>query len=1576
MKLQEKSTVLLSASMVVLFVISPRVLAGPDLPLQSGLDFYFTGNQSSGIWPESYWASPPLFAANDGDGTFTYNVYNLNSNMTPAAGVHGIRLDALGANGANGANSGLFDLSAGGNGGDGGSGSWVVFMLALPPWKHLGPEVSFASGGYEIITSGTQAHGIYAASIGGNGGNGGSDDAWVDAVGGDGGDGGYGWDVIVNSNGGIHTGGDFSPGIYAVSQGGNGGNGGSAESGGYAEGGKGGQGRSGGPVSVHNYGSIETAGNSADGIVGKSLGGAGGSGGYGGGAVGVGGGALGSGPGGNVVVGNTGDILTSGVDSRGILAQSVGGFASGGGGAGGVFGWGGSGNSAGDGGDVTVTNSGTITTEGDSLELTRAAIFGQSIGGGGGNASGSGGVVVLGGGGSAGGNGGNVAVGNSGQLQTWGIDIYGILAQSIGGGGGSSGGSGGLVSIGGSANSTGDGGTVTVVNDGAIHTQGGGSDSIFAQTIGGGGGTAGSTGGLVAIGGAGSAGGDGGTVNITNRGVLQTGGNDAIGIDAQSIGKGGGSGAGAGGLVAIGGSGSGTSHGGVITIDNSGAITTAGTNSASISAQSIGGGGGRARMGGGLFSLGGSGAGGGNGGTVNVTNSGLLQTADDDSFGIVAQSVGAGGGSGGGSGGLVAMGGSGDSTGNGGSVTVQNSGAITTAGNRSDSIFAQSIGGGGGVAGGRGGTSYSPLVSMGGRGGAGGSGDVVRVNNSGDLETSGGNSSGILAQSVGGGGGAGGAAYDVGLGFAYALGGGSTGGGDGGQVDVDSANASILTAGVSSHGIHAQSVGGGGGSGGNAYTVAVGVEFSETAALGGWAGAGGNAAAVNITSGSTITTQGAQAHGLYAESVGGGGGSGGDAVTLSATIGGVEGLPGVGIGFSLGGWGGDGGNGQAATITSTGNIATSGSRSYGAHAQSVGGGGGDGGISVSGGLSFKSMVANMAMGGFGGYGGAANKAFVDSAGSIDTQGDSAYGILAQSVGGGGGAGGNSVALTIALPGLQDMVQQLIVPKMSPRSTIGGSGGSGGVGGEAEVTNKGPITTQGSLAHGILAQSIGGGGGAGGDDMSLGFSVIPNPAELLEVARSVFLDGGLKMGASGGSGGSGGIVTVDNSGDIATQEDFATGILAQSVGGGGGVGGLSIKDKYGLIQLASSLKLERSSGGNGSGAAVNVNNSGDITTHGGFAHGILAQSIGGGGGFAGIKDDVGVSTLVDSLVAAGVSVDGSLGFGVGFAGSAGGSGSAGAVSVTHTGSITTHGDTAHGILAQSAAGSGTAGPVTVTLASDITANGVNSDGIHAQSVGGSGRGNISVNIGGGTVRGGSGSGAGVNIDGGANNTLTNAGSVSALSGTAIIGGIGNDTVHNNGIITGSVNLGTGSNVFNNNPAGVFNSGAIVNLGGGNAFTNAGVFSPGGLGTALNTTLIGDLIQSPSGLFEIEIGGFTPGSFDFIDITGTLTGELDPLGLPLPTGNVNFSFLSGYDIASEIAPGQTMTLQFWNAGYLGSFAPTLSYGFLGSPSGFQFNVFQQNNGLYFQAVHPIPAPSAFLLGCIGLGVLGWARRRVRL
>ncbi len=1268
------------------------------------------------------------------------------------------------------------------------------------------------------------------------------------------------------------------------------------------------------------------------------------------------------------------DIITSGTSAYGISTRSAGGKGGKGGWATPAFGvgpsYGGNGGSGGSGAPVTVTSNGNIQTDGD----LSYGIFAESRGGnGGGGGWAASSTYSKGGAGGSGGGGGEVDVLGNGSIETASASSPGILALSEAGDGGGGGDAGAIYGEGGTGGVGGSGGRVHVDNGSRIDTGGASADGISAQSLGGAGGSGGTGGGVVGKGGGALGSGPGGPVVVENSGDIGTSGTDSRGIFAQSVGGFTGSAGGGGGLVGWGGSGNSAGDGQSVTVLNSGAITTEDSGSTSIFAQSVGGGGGSASGSGGLVSLGGAGSAGGSGGDVAVTNSARLETSGDDALGILAQSIGGGGGSGGSSGGLFSIGGSGDSTGDGGTVTVVNTGAITTAGDGSGSIFAESVGGGGGVSGGRGKSGDGIFVSIGGDAGAGGDGGTVMVSNSGRLETSGIDSSAVLAQSIGGGGGSGGGAYDVGLGFTYAQGGDSAPGGQGGQVSVDSGDTSIITAGALSHGIHALSVGGGGGSGGNVLNLTGGIQFSMSYGVGGRGGGGGDGGLVDLTSGSQVTTEGEHAHGLYAQSVGGGGGSGGNAVSWSATIGVVDQFPAISAAINLGGTGGDGGRSGAVAVDSTGDVLTSGFRSYGILAQSVGGGGGDGGNSMAGTIAVNSLTVSMAVGGAAGGAGNGDSVSLNSGGKTTTEGDFSYGILAQSVGGGGGAGGNSTTLMADIGIMLSWKDLLPSPDITLGVSVGGDSGSGGGGGSVVVDNAGYIDTMGEFSHGIVAQSVGGGGGAGGDSTSVLVQLSTNPTDYLEFLDFMRVQSNIVLGGSGGAGGDGDAAGVQNSGDIVTEGNFATGILAQSIGGGGGANGSVTADTYDLLNMTGSdMVLRGNSGGSGDGDAVTVENSANITTQGGFAHGIVAQSVGGGGGFAGISEDAGVSTLSFGAGAGGVFAENTYGFGVGFAGSAGGSGAAGAVNVTHTGSILTLGDGSHGILAQSAAGSGLAGPVTVTVGSEVIARGADCDGIHAQSVGGGGRGDIAVNILGGTIQGGSGTGAGVNLDGGAANTLSNSGSISALSGTAILGGIGDDRIDNYGTVIGGVNLGGGSNVFNNNLTGRLDSGTLIDLGEGNTFTNAGVLSPGGSGTILDTLLVGDLLQLGTGILEIDVGGFAPGTFDTLSVTGLFSGESDPLALSRPTINICFSFLSSFDLASEIAAHESLAFQFLSAGSVGSLP--MSYRFSGCPEGFYYSVFWDNESLYLRASNTIPSPGALLLTSIGLGFLGWRRRKV--
>ena len=118
------------------------------------------------------------------------------------------------------------------------------------------------------------------------------------------------------------------------------------------------------------------------------------------------------------------------------------------------------------------------------------------------------------------------------------------------------------------------------------------------------------------------------------------------------------------------------------------------------------------------------------------------------------------------------------------------------------------------------------------------------------VATLGARSYGLLAQSIGGGGGDGGfsIAGSIGKGPAanFSLGGSGGGGRDGGDVTLNSSSR-IATVGEESHAIFAQSVGGGGGSGGFSVAGSVsGDRGSFNASVGGAGDGGGNAGTVRL----------------------------------------------------------------------------------------------------------------------------------------------------------------------------------------------------------------------------------------------------------------------------------------------------------------------------------------------------------------------------------------------------------------------------------------------------------------------------------------------------------------------------------------------------------------------------------------------------------------------------------------------------------------------------------------------------------------------------------------------------------
>ncbi|WP_052097462.1 autotransporter outer membrane beta-barrel domain-containing protein [Achromobacter sp. RTa] len=1232
--------------------------------------------------------------------------------------------------------------------------------------------------------------GIVVVGLGGNGGDG--PDTITNTTGeiaGVGGTSKYVASVTLNNGSSITTTGDYLPGVSVVSQGGNGGAGREDSNG--ADGGKG------GPVQIGMNG--------------------------------------------------TAKITTYGAQSHGIAARSYGG-----------------------GGGGVLTSSGLVDFTPENA----------GVGGAGGT------VTVATGDASA-----NVA---GGTIVTQGSNAIGILGQSMGGIGGTTTGNFELFGdAGANAGSGGASGTVNIDSLTTISTFGSSAHGIVGQAIGGGGGTAGPSSGIIAVGGAGGSAVAGGTVTVTQGGNLSTSGSAAIGILTQSIGGGGGDGGGANGVAVIGGSAGGGGAGGNSTAKLTGyTVSTGGDHAYGIVSQAIGGGGGTggaasAYDAGVGFSMavavGGTGGGGGSGGVAqaNVSNA-SVKTSGSDAHGVIAQSIGGGGGAGGASvaqamtiavptedasfGVAVsfAMGGTGGSGGSGNSATATLTNAgVSTQGANAQGVIVQAIGGGGGMGGSASATSTvigtgesiggSLQASLGGSGGSGNTGGSATLTMTGsNVSTMGDSANGVLVQSVGGGGGAGGvgsatgrsANTDANVSISMALGGTGNTGGFGGlaSLTIDSAS-SVTTHGDGARAVLVQSIGGGGGAsqGGQVGLEVQATEedsttdFNGSVEVGG--GGGGDSGVIDLNSDGNITTYGADADGLLVQSIGGSGGLGGAVGGNSATTSPLPSVNDSGTTYQfhvyVGGTGGGSGSGGDIGSSSAPAILGAYTQTYGDYAdaavvQSIGGGGGAGGAStVSSSLSTSNVTLAVGGRGGGGGGGAITAALNDDGGNgFNTAGYGAAGIVLQSIGGGGGMAGSGS------------------PRARGQLLLGGMSGDG----ESITVTPGSwanIETKGDSAYGLVAQSIGGGGGiamAG----SAGSAATPGSLQF-----------GMVAGNSGG-GGFGSSVKISTGLSLNTYGDRAMGVIAQSIGSGGGIATSGAADGVSSLQLGS----QRNTGLGSSAGGVRLDLTGSVTTRGAGAHGIVAQSIGGGGGIIG---DVSQAIQFNSqgFNRQSVSVN-----------SEGGGGNI--VNVSFNGSLITSGANAHGIVAQSVGGggglaggpqggfagaagqNGTASPVSVEQWGTLNATGEGSAGVFAQSDGQARVEPVGVVVNG-DVQGGSGSGSGVWIAAGKKNQLAvRAGaSVGALSGVAVrYDGYGASsgsrlTIDNAGKLAGSTlcHNGDGSNAcILNNQAGAVATDAVAY----NADVhNDGLIVIGKPGQFQTLTVSGSLTQSGSGVLRADV-----------------------------------------------------------------------------------------------------------------------------
>ncbi|MFJ5488945.1 methylmalonyl-CoA mutase family protein, partial [Hansschlegelia beijingensis] len=282
------------------------------------------------------------------------------------------------------------------------------------------------------------------------------------------------------------------------------------------------------------------------------------------------------------------------------------------------------------------------------------------------------------------------------------------------------------------------------------------------------------------------------------------------------------------------------------------------------------------------------------------------------------------------------------------------------------------------------------------------------------------------------------------------------------------------------------------------------------------------------------------------------------------------------------------------------------------------------------------------------------------------------------------------------------------------------------------------------------------------------------------------------------------------------------------------------------EAVATVRRVGSSGGSGDGGAVNVsllNDQSTITTAGVGAHGVVAQSVGGGGGMvANFRPDDVPSLTSEAWF------------------TTGGSGRGGAVTVLSLADIHVSGAGAFGIVAQSAGGGGLVaddgkfyaggvgdgGALKLTLQNRIAATGEGGIGVFAQSTGAQG-GAIEVNLGyykPAAITGGSGAqGAGVVIDSRADSHMyVGEGSqISALSGTAIRSVSGRVDVQNDGAIYGNTYL-TGGTIYGapQIPGQPPSSTALAGVERG-VLTNSGTL----VASAGGAIIDGDLVQTASG-----------------------------------------------------------------------------------------------------------------------------------
>ncbi|AHB48469.1 hypothetical protein W911_08780 [Hyphomicrobium nitrativorans NL23] len=473
---------------------------------------------------------------------------------------------------------------------------------------------------------------------------------------------------------------------------------------------------------------------------------------------------------------------------------------------------------------------------------------------------------------------------------------------------------------------------------------------------------------------------------------------------------------------------------------------------------------------------------------------------------------------------------------------------------------------------------------------------------------------------------------------------------------------------------------------------------------------------------------------------------------------------------------------------------------------------------------------------------------------------------------------------------------------------------------------------------------------------------------------------------GNASGSAAAITIESE-TVETFGDFANGLLAVVFGYADAVDVATILGREisvtnlgrvttwgeaadGIVVSSDFVAVSDNAAAYARAGAVEINNEGLIDVRGDTSSGILvtgyitADTLGATAAAVAIADGVTVNS--HEVRASGYGVSGISVYKTVQADSASGAQAHGPNVTINAHDVFVNGDDSVGIMAvnmvssSSLDGSSAAygGDILVKTTGTVSVAGANSFGIMAGGMANADtaeQGDVSIHVASGSV---TADVAAIFFASEGDNGLANFGTISGLF--AVVGGGGDEVIENWGTIIGSIDVGFGDNEFHNYTPGVFVSGDIVLLGSG-TLTNAGLLTPGGAGLLQTTAVDGDVVQTESGRFAVDLDYATLGS-DRLGISGTATLAGTVVahaieGLPAAVFNHQFHILHA---AGGVVPDGLTAQDTAVVDYTVLFDPNGQDVYLGAAIDFSgrggLNANQTGVGRMLNSIHSYGAPAA--------------------